>query len=32
MDLLDAMFNTIGELIINKKRIDNIISAIPPKS
>ena len=31
INLLDTMFNTVGELIITKKRIDNIIADIPSK-
>jgi len=31
MDLLDAMFNIVGELIINKKRVDNIIAGSTSK-
>jgi len=31
MDLLDAMFNIVGELIINKKRVDTIIAGSTSK-
>jgi len=31
MDLLDAMFNIVGELIINKKRVDTIIASSASK-
>jgi two-component system chemotaxis sensor kinase CheA len=31
IDLLDTMFNTIGELIINKRRIDNIVAGTSDK-
>jgi two-component system chemotaxis sensor kinase CheA len=31
IDLLDSMFNTIGELIIDKKRLDNIVAGVSGK-
>jgi len=31
MDLLDAMFNIVGELIINKKRVDTIVAGSTSK-
>jgi two-component system chemotaxis sensor kinase CheA len=31
MDLLDAMFNIVGELIINKKRVDTIMASSTSK-
>lgn len=31
IDLLDSMFNVVGELIINKRRIDNIVADINRK-
>jgi len=31
VNLLDALFNLVGELIITKNRIDNIVSDIPKK-